>query len=145
MLSIFSCASWPSVCLLCRNVCLGFLPIFWLKGPTVQHREFCSMLCGSLGGRGIWGRMDTCICTAGSLCCAPETITSSKSAIIQYEIKKKKFFLKKQFSEVMRLQMKLNGLEWLLKRSQRGRCSRQWDWPMWMPCKKASPTWRKQW
>ena len=28
MLSIFSCASWPSVCLLWRNVYLGLLPIF---------------------------------------------------------------------------------------------------------------------
>ena len=30
------------------------------QGPTVQPREFCSMLCGSLDGRGVWGRMDTC-------------------------------------------------------------------------------------
>ena len=30
MLSIFSCASWPSVCLLWRNVCLGLPPIFGL-------------------------------------------------------------------------------------------------------------------
>ena len=30
MLSIFSCASWPSVCLLRRNVCLGLSPTFWL-------------------------------------------------------------------------------------------------------------------
>ena len=28
MLSIFSCASWPSVCLLWRNIYLGHLPIF---------------------------------------------------------------------------------------------------------------------
>ena len=30
MLSILSCACWPSVCLLWRNVYLGLLPIFWL-------------------------------------------------------------------------------------------------------------------
>ena len=30
MLSSFSCASWPSVCLLCRNVYLGLLPVSWL-------------------------------------------------------------------------------------------------------------------
>ena len=30
MLSIFSCTSWPSVCVLWRNVYLGLLPIFWL-------------------------------------------------------------------------------------------------------------------
>ena len=28
------------------------------QGPTVQHREFCSMLCGSLDGRGVWRRID---------------------------------------------------------------------------------------
>ena len=32
------------------------------------------MLCSSLDGRGVWGRMDTCICMAESLCCPPETI-----------------------------------------------------------------------
>ena len=30
MLDIFSCASWPSVCLLLRNIYLGLLPICWL-------------------------------------------------------------------------------------------------------------------
>ena len=30
MLSIFSCACWPSVCLLWRNVYLGLLPTCWL-------------------------------------------------------------------------------------------------------------------
>ena len=30
VLSIFSCACWPSVCLLWRNVCLGLLSILWL-------------------------------------------------------------------------------------------------------------------
>ena len=29
------------------------------QGPTVQHRELCSMSCGSLGGRGVWGKTDT--------------------------------------------------------------------------------------
>ena len=31
MLNIFSCASWPSVCLLWKNVYLGLLPIFRLR------------------------------------------------------------------------------------------------------------------
>ena len=30
------------------------------QGPTVQHRELYLMLCGSLAGREVWGRMDTC-------------------------------------------------------------------------------------
>ena len=46
------------------------------QGPTVQPRELCSMLCGSLDGRGLWGRMDTCICVAESLPCSLETITT---------------------------------------------------------------------
>ena len=29
--------------------------------PIVQHRKLCSMFCGSLDGRGIWGRIDRCI------------------------------------------------------------------------------------
>ena len=38
--------------------------------------ELCSMLWGSVDGRGVWGRMDTCICMAECLCCSPETITT---------------------------------------------------------------------
>ena len=46
------------------------------QGPTVQHREFCPMLCGSLDGRGLWERMDSCICMAEAFCCPPVTITT---------------------------------------------------------------------
>ena len=38
--------------------------------------EIDSMLCVSLDGREVWGRMDTCICMAESLNCSPETITT---------------------------------------------------------------------
>ena len=31
-----------------------------------------STFCGSLDGREVWGRMDTCIYMAESLCCSPE-------------------------------------------------------------------------
>ena len=48
MLNIFSCASWPSVCLLWRNVYLGLLPVFFLVGGEVvcfdavkHHVLFC--------------------------------------------------------------------------------------------------------
>ena len=34
------------------------------------------MLCGSLDRKGVWGRMDTCVCVAESLCSSPETITA---------------------------------------------------------------------
>ena len=46
------------------------------QGPTVQHVKLCSMLSGSLDGKGAWGRMDTCLCMAESLHFSPETITA---------------------------------------------------------------------
>ena len=46
------------------------------QGPAGQHRELCSMSCGSLDGRGVWGRRDTCVWMAESLCCPPEVITT---------------------------------------------------------------------
>ena len=45
------------------------------QGPTVEQVELRSVLCGTLDGRGVWGRIDTCICRAESFCCWPETIT----------------------------------------------------------------------
>ena len=49
----------------------------WITNKDLlQHRELCSMLCGSLGGKGVWGRMDTCICMAEPLSCSPERITT---------------------------------------------------------------------
>ena len=45
------------------------------QGPTGQHRDLCPVTCGSLGGRGAWGRRDPCVCVAESLCCPPETVT----------------------------------------------------------------------
>ena len=43
------------------------------QGPTV-HRGLCSMLYGSLDEKGVWGRMDTCICMAEFLHYPPETV-----------------------------------------------------------------------
>ena len=39
------------------------------------HRELYFMLPGSLDGRGVWGRKDTCVCMAKSLHCPPEATT----------------------------------------------------------------------
>ena len=63
------------------------------QGPTVQHRELCSMLCGSLDRKGVWWRMDTCTCMAEFLFCSLETITM---LLIAYTtIQNKKFKRKK--------------------------------------------------
>ena len=45
MLSIFSCAYWPSICLLWRNVCLGLLQIFWLGYLVFLLLSFMGCLC----------------------------------------------------------------------------------------------------
>jgi len=51
--------------------------------------ELFSMLCGSLDGRRVWGRMDTYICMAEFLCCSPKTVTT---LLIGYpSIQNKKF------------------------------------------------------
>ena len=34
------------------------------------------LVFSSLDGRGVWGRMDKCICMADSICCPPETVTT---------------------------------------------------------------------
>ena len=46
------------------------------QGPTAEHRELCSISCGSLDGRGVWGRWDICVCMVESLCCPPEMTTT---------------------------------------------------------------------
>ena len=46
------------------------------QDPPVELRKPCSVLCGSLDGRGVLRRMDTCICNGESLCYKPEIITT---------------------------------------------------------------------
>ena len=48
------------------------------------------MLCGSLDGRGVWGRMNTCICMAESLICSTETITTMRISYTPIQNKKLK-------------------------------------------------------
>ena len=54
--------------------------LLYLKWITSEDLLYstgnCLMLCGSLDGRGVWGRMDTCVCMAESLCYPPEAITT---------------------------------------------------------------------
>ena len=46
------------------------------QGPTVQHRELCSIFCNNLNRKRIQKRTDTCIRITESLCCTPETNTT---------------------------------------------------------------------
>ena len=62
-----------------REFGIDMYPLLYLKwitdkGLLLHSTRDCSMLHGSLDGRGVWGRKDTCICMAELLCCASETI-----------------------------------------------------------------------
>ena len=46
--------------------------------------KLCLMLCGSLDGRGVWGRTNTCICMAESLHCSPETHYIANRLSVQF-------------------------------------------------------------
>ena len=71
------------------------------QGPIVEHRRLCSMSCGSLDRRGVWGRKDTWICMAESLHCPPEPNTT---LFIGYTpIQNLKFLKKKQSGESLGL------------------------------------------
>ena len=63
------------------------------QGPFAEHRELCSKLHGCLDGRGVRGRMDTCICMAESLHCSPETLTT---LLISYTPRQTKKLKKKK-------------------------------------------------
>ena len=49
--------------------------------------EIYSVLCGKLDGRGVWGRINACVCMAKSLCCSPETIMTLLISYTQNKIK----------------------------------------------------------
>jgi len=77
------------------------------------------MLCGSLDRRGVWGRMDTCICMTESLCCPPEfiiTLLISYTPIQNLKVQKKKTIPSKHFINAKRSQEndKYNHTDWPL-------------------------------
>ena len=59
--------------------------------------EARSMLCGNLDGRGVWGRMDACICMPESLRYSPETVTPLLTGYTP--IQNKKFKVKKNVND----------------------------------------------
>ena len=58
--------------------------------------ELCSMLCASLDGSKVWGRMITYICMAESLPRSPEIITTLLIGYIPIQNKKLKVKKKKK-------------------------------------------------
>ena len=70
----------------------------WITNRALLHGTWNSAQCyvEALDGRGVWGRMNTCICMAESLRCSSETITT---LLISYSprLNKKKFKTLKSF------------------------------------------------
>ena len=65
----------------------------WITNKDLVYSTGNSVLCGSLDGRGVWGRMGTCIRTAECLHCSAEAIAT---LLISYDpIQNKKGFKKK--------------------------------------------------
>ena len=66
------------------------LHLKWItnKDLSTAHWELCSMLCGSLDGRGVWGRVDTGIYMAESLGSC-HTIVNWLCSNIKLKVKKK--------------------------------------------------------
>ena len=49
----------------------------YFKRMNVQvYKLYLNKEIKNLDGRGVWGRVDTCICMTEFLCCPPETITT---------------------------------------------------------------------
>ena len=56
----------------------------------LYHMDLYSVLCGSLNGRRVWGRINTDICMAKSLGCLPETYITLLIGYSPIKIKLKK-------------------------------------------------------
>ena len=59
-----------------QEIGINMYTLLYLKWITNKNPLYSKRNSASLDGRGVWGRMNTCICMAESLCCPPETITT---------------------------------------------------------------------
>ena len=62
------CSYYCFINIICVDVHTAMFKMYNQQGPTAQHRDFFSMLCGSLDDRGVWERMDTYICKTEYVC-----------------------------------------------------------------------------
>ena len=62
------CSYYCFINIICVDVHTAMFKMFNQQGPTVQQRELCSMLSGSLDDRGVWERRDTYICKIEYVC-----------------------------------------------------------------------------
>ena len=82
--------AWADILSFLKNTMVtAIFKMYNQQGPTtVYHMELCSTLCGSLHARGVWGKMDTCVHMAESLCCSSEATTALLSGYNPIQNKK---------------------------------------------------------
>ena len=56
------------------QITIWLLSIIYLSPLIITLNYFGYVLCGSIDGKGVWGRVDMCICMAESFHCPPETV-----------------------------------------------------------------------
>ena len=73
--------------------------------PTVQHMELCSVLCGSLDGRGVWGRWTHEYAWLSPFVVPLKWLQHCQLARLQYKIKSSKW--KKKWSHKCKVKNKI--------------------------------------
>ena len=82
----------------------------WCCHCGQQYEGTLKVLCASLDGRRVWGRVDTCLCVAESPCCSPETTTALLIGYAPIQNKKFKVFKKQQQEKVTKGAMWRGGI-----------------------------------
>jgi len=63
-----------NICFCWKEIPNRKIRFIWLHSASDLQISVFKRLPFGLDGRGVWGRMDTCICMAEPLCCPPEII-----------------------------------------------------------------------
>ena len=113
---------------MCFKTVCNEVQLFAVKNrKNVLCRELCLVLCGSLDGKGVWGKMDKCICMAESVCCPPQTITALSTDY--------------QFSSVQSLsRVQLFATAWTAARQASLSITNSWSSPKLMSIESVMPS-----
>ena len=85
-----------SECLICKRILYNLLCLIFIIIGEVAIRSYILKTKQTLDRKGVWGRGDTCVCLAESLCCSVETITALLTGYIPIQNKKVKNKLTKE-------------------------------------------------
>lgn len=103
-----------------RELRIGMYTLLSIKWITIKvllhmYMELCLMLCGTLDGRGVWGRLDTWIYRAGVPPLLPETIMMFLIGYTPIQTKCLKVTKQKNKRRTLSLSWAMHSLETLMK------------------------------